>query len=69
MQLQHDEIRRIYDNIGMMDEDIKNQSIYTVEDTYIKELKKQVHPVPHSHVPLSPREFTWPICKYHDHGP
>ena len=41
MQLQHDEIRRIYDNIGMMDEDIKNQSIYTVEDTYIKELKNK----------------------------
>ena len=25
----------------MMDEDIKNQSIYTVEDTYIKELKNK----------------------------
>ena len=39
-QLQHDEGRIIYENMGMMEKALKNQVIESTKDTYLKEFKK-----------------------------
>ena len=37
-QIQNDEVRRKYNNTITMDESLTNQDIYTVKDTYLKDL-------------------------------
>ena len=41
LQLQHDKGWRIYKTMGTMNEALKNQVINSVEDTYLKGLKKK----------------------------